>query len=449
MVANTEDSDLHEAPIKLEKGMYDSGPQLYQENHFKTEEPDHNHTTQYRGDGMRYRGKPEQVGAACASDRGEAFLDVLLEGMTEGLDTEVSMDTIPTWVDLDLLRKGREFTTKYLFGVIFSHIPALAMVFTFQPGLEPIIFTGKSDTPFKAFRRYLSTVASFISWYETDMIDKDSEGYKSMGAVRMMHASIYKKINEASEEEVRTKTTVQGRKTGVWSTYLEDLKKDFLALDVDASKCPFARIAAQSKEYGKFLYVNQLDLAYTQLGFVAFVILYPQYFGVHGATEEQLEAYCHLWRYLGHLLGIKDRYNICSEKGLEDTRDRCRAVIEKWVKPGFREVTPDWEHMYRCLLEGLNHHGNGNTFGGSVSYLMWVLDIPVPNLRAKMTWFETFMFYFHCFMMCFLTRIPGVMMILNHMVHRSIEWAKKASPEWLRKKKEIVYDYEKGSMGKI
>nr|BCX71433.1 adult-specific protein A5 [Ischnura senegalensis] len=376
---------------------------------------------------------------------GEEFLQVLLEGATVPLNTQVPMNSRPPWMDAELMKKGREFGMKYLFGIVYAQMLSLAILFSFRGGLEPLIFTGKSGTPFTAFQRYLSTVFRVLSWYQSDVFDEDSEAHKNMAVVRNLHASISRRMNEANRDDLKSKVTLEGKE--IWCTHLETLKKDLNEFNPDCLSCPFLEISSLARndftEAGKAVYVNQLDLSVTQFGFVALGILYPQQFGVHDATEEDFRGFVHLWRCLGYLLGIEDRYNICSSEDLEVTRARCRAVVEKWAKPSLKEVTPDWEHMFRCVVEGISYYVPGNNFSVAVAYLLWVLDIPYSNLLAKMTWMERMLFHTHCFVLNYMMRIPGYLRFSNFLLDRSLRRARNPSIEWLREKREKVYDYQK------
>ncbi|XP_071452714.1 uncharacterized protein [Hetaerina americana] len=401
------------------------------------------------GDGTRGNGNTDGKGCKQNADtEGDEYLRLLLEGASVPLDTEVPMNSRPPWMDPELLRKGREFGTKYLFGLVFSQLLSLAILFSFRGGLEPLIFTGKSGTPYTAFRRYLSTVTRIVSWYESDTFEEDSEAYKNMAAVRAKHASVFKRMNEASSsDDLKSKITLEGKETGIWCTYLEELKKDLRGLRTYESSCPFAEISSLGPKDGsksrEVIYINQLDLSLTQLGFVGLCVLYPQQFGAYDATEDELRGYVHLWRCLGYFLGIKDRYNICSSGDLEVTRMRLRAVMEKWTKPGLRDLTPEWEHMFRCVVEGVGYYVPMNAFGSSVAYLLWVLDIPSPNLLSRMTWMEKILFYVQRLVLNYMMRIPGYRQFCNYMLNGALNKARNASADWLQRKREKVYEFQK------
>jgi hypothetical protein len=62
------------------------------------------------------------------------------------------------------------------------------------------------------------------------------------------------------------------------------------------------------------------------------MVLYPKKLGAFDATKEELEGLVHLWAVLGHILGIKDEYNICLG-GLELCKQKCRALVDTVVSP--------------------------------------------------------------------------------------------------------------------
>ncbi|XP_011706838.1 PREDICTED: uncharacterized protein LOC105462015, partial [Wasmannia auropunctata] len=93
--------------------------------------------------------------------------------------------------------------------------------------------------------------------------------------------------------------------------------------------------------------VNNFDMSEIQWSFVNLVLLCPQKIGMHNATDENIEAFCHMWRCYGYFLGMEDKYNFC-RGSLEEIKQRTRDVCQYWILPNFKEVTPEWEHMMRC-----------------------------------------------------------------------------------------------------
>lgn len=48
-------------------------------------------------------------------------------------------------------------------------------------------------------------------------------------------------------------------------------------------------------------------MAHVLVGFAGPIVVAPRFFGIE--DENELVAYLHTWRVLGHLLGIDDQYN--------------------------------------------------------------------------------------------------------------------------------------------
>lgn len=53
--------------------------------------------------------------------------------------------------------------------------------------------------------------------------------------------------------------------------------------------------------------ISQKDMALTQFGFMGFPLCRPEQIGIYHATEEELQAFTHVWRVVGYFMGIEDR----------------------------------------------------------------------------------------------------------------------------------------------
>jgi len=362
----------------------------------------------------------------------------LLEGINQGIpnDYTVPINRKPEWLDMKKIKIGQMFAQKFYFGLNYSEMLSLLILFAFPDGLQPLVFTGNSGTPFTAFRRYLSTVLRVKSWFEHDVFDENSLAYRNMKTVRAMHLNVSKRLNSVSYNELKTQLTVLGSSNdGVWCTLKDKVQEDF------QSGCPIMSFRPIDHERVGKVFVNQLDMSITQFGFVGLIIMYPEKFGAGNATEEELEGFVHLWRGLGYLLGIEDRFNFCNGT-LEEVRRRCHYLVENWVKPSFQHVTEDWEHMSRCMVEGVSYYVPGVSFEVSMLYLCWVLDIPAPRLYASLTWGQTIMFAIMKMTMSFTLRIPGMLPLHNWLLRRSLQCASSWSSQHLKKLESKTYDYE-------
>lgn len=66
--------------------------------------------------------------------------------------------------------------------------------------LKPLIFTEKSETPLKSYRRYISTTVHVMSWYKGDVWQSHSQARKSLQIVRQYHTDAALRLNS---DEIR------------------------------------------------------------------------------------------------------------------------------------------------------------------------------------------------------------------------------------------------------
>ncbi|EFN67112.1 hypothetical protein EAG_12674, partial [Camponotus floridanus] len=215
-------------------------------------------------------------------------------------DCDRPANKIPDWLDISKFYRGQQFALRYFCTLSISNLMSLLMIFSFADGLKPLILSQKSNTPYRAFKRYLSTIRRFRNWY-----------------------------------------TMSYTKCPMFQT----IAKDF------ADTCPLAKSRQCPYTMSKMKGLNQGDMSGTQFACMGLIVLYPEQFGIYNVSDEDLEAFCHLWRGLGYLLGIQDQYNFC-RGSLQEIRQRTEDFIEHWVKPNLSTVTAEWEHMSISLYEG-------------------------------------------------------------------------------------------------
>ncbi|PSN45376.1 hypothetical protein C0J52_07533 [Blattella germanica] len=275
----------------------------------------------------------------------------IAEGLFVHCESGCPIGSKPTWFDPDKFQLGQKVAMKYFFGIQFAQMVNLLIALSILDGVTPLIFSGQSDTPFKAFKRYLSTGLRVRSWFQDDLWDPKTEGYKNIRRVRKMHDSFRNLINVTDPQELIKKGTLcRGSKTfcpATWSPLHDKLRNDFEASCPSSDDSQFSL----SKPKLNYNFGNQTEMAVAQFGFVGLFILYPAYFGAHRITDEELEGFVFLWRCIGYLLGMDDKYNFCNGS-LGNIKQRTSDFIERLGKPSLRAVSRDWEHMMRCFTEG-------------------------------------------------------------------------------------------------
>lgn len=116
-----------------------------------------------------------------------------------------------------------------------------------------------------------------------------------------MHAGIKRKLEALTIEEIDAAAKIPN----VFCPTREILLKDF-SESCEAPRfgqCPHTMMRNNPNRSKGF---NQTDMVFTQWASIGLLISYPKYLGVHHATDEDFEAYCHLWRTIGYQLGIEE-----------------------------------------------------------------------------------------------------------------------------------------------
>jgi ER-bound oxygenase mpaB/B'/Rubber oxygenase, catalytic domain len=57
--------------------------------------------------------------------------------------------------------------------------------------------------------------------------------------------------------------------------------------------------------------IPQAAMAMTKFGFMGYALIRPHLLGITHDNDEDREAFVHLWAILGHMLGIKEAFNMC------------------------------------------------------------------------------------------------------------------------------------------
>lgn len=138
------------------------------------------------------------------------------------------------------------------FAIFFGMYCGLLAILAIPTILNVLVHTNKSSSDMTAYRRYMQTIYHTLTWFRNDL-KPGTIAWKSLEAVRKFHFS-----------------------------------------------------ASRSAKNAKIGMISQKDMAITQYGFIGFTILGQKMIGVQ-ATREEMDDYCHMWRVLGHVLGIDDK----------------------------------------------------------------------------------------------------------------------------------------------
>ena len=116
---------------------------------------------------------------------------------------------------------------------------------------------------------------------------------------RNMHSLIQKNLSKLDDNEYENEAKI----AKPWCPYRQILLKDFAAV------CPHdPQFTYQMVHKSPYMIknINNANMVVAQCFFLSVVLLCPQNIGIHNATDEDVEAFCHMWRCYGYYLGIED-----------------------------------------------------------------------------------------------------------------------------------------------
>lgn len=109
--------------------------------------------------------------------------------------------------------------------------------------------------------------------------------------------------------------------------------------------------------------------------------------------------------------------------------------------PSLANVDAEWEHMTRCIIEGLRYVIPGLTYESALMYVCWVLDLKTPVVCAAITTRNHFRFKFMRFVMTWVIRLPGVRRFMVWGTCKRMKKLNEASDEFLENVKAKAESY--------
>lgn len=226
----------------------------------------------------------------------------------------------------------------------------------------------------------------------------------------------------------------------VWCTALPGLQEDL------ARVCSAAPVHLGWTENQKTSF-NQCSLSITQFGFFGLALVYPERFGIHDCSRQDMEDFVHVWRTIGYYMGVRDEFNF-GRGTLEEVEERSRWLIRALVVPKFRDVDAKWEHMSRCVAEGLRMYvRRAMPFETSFQYLCDVLGLDLVNFRKGLGLRQRLKLWWTGFLMKFVLKYDCVKSTMNRAVLKRLSRAtREFNDERVQSKlKETVFEYDNGT----
>ncbi|XP_043475103.1 uncharacterized protein LOC122506822 [Leptopilina heterotoma] len=222
---------------------------------------------------------------------------LLKEGTQVPADEDKEDLELPPYYDAKKFKFAQICFHNNLFTMMIAKLSGLLTLLAIPSILDILIFTKQSGTPCAAFRRYFSTILHTFIWYEKDPLEA-KEFFNSLRTVRRKHCSASRKCSSSGLRRI-----------------------------------------------------TQTDMAITQFGFIGFTLMSAEQLGVK-ATEEELEGIVHFWRVIGYMLGMEEKYNLCTGT-VEECRILCRLLLNEVFIPLFEKGNEKFDDMGRILIEAM------------------------------------------------------------------------------------------------
>jgi ER-bound oxygenase mpaB/B'/Rubber oxygenase, catalytic domain len=120
----------------------------------------------------------------------EELTKAMLEAQYIAVQTGLIQAEKPGWFDELKFKAGQDFVDKYFGSLFYAHLIGLLATLFSPRALKPLIYTNKSETPRKAYQRYISTTVHIMSWYRGDVWNNENIAYKSLQQVRNYHENV-------------------------------------------------------------------------------------------------------------------------------------------------------------------------------------------------------------------------------------------------------------------
>lgn len=114
--------------------------------------------------------------------------------------------------------------------------------------------------------------------------------------------------------------------------------------------------------------ITQKAMAITQFGFMGFAATNPRLVGLYDVTEEEWEGFFHVWRVVGYILGIEDRFNLCSGTP-DEIKKKCKEIIKQAILPNLKIIPKPFEDNLRALCDGLWSFNPGIEYEAFMIYI--------------------------------------------------------------------------------
>ncbi|XP_036151375.1 uncharacterized protein LOC105834551 isoform X2 [Monomorium pharaonis] len=297
--------------------------------------------------------------------------------------TDVTSNDLPDWYNEKLYKEAQNYFKRNMMSIISASTIGLIIVFSVETILKVLICTKRSNSTCLAFKRYIETILHLYNLFICDPKDSDSKWYKSINTIRWHHKIGSKKSKNANIGEI-----------------------------------------------------SQRDMVLTQYGFLAFIYIAPKSFGLCNTPEEN-EAFNHLWRVNGHMLGIFDRFNVC-RKNAKETTELCQKIKDLY-KTCLSKPSPEFNNITSYVLDALWYLDITVNKDAFMAFTYELHDLPYK----KLGWYSWLNMKYRAgmFYLFLVPYVGGIVRTCNNYLVLFILWNSQHFPllAWLKFGKDNVW----------
>lgn len=120
--------------------------------------------------------------------------------------------------------------------------------------------------------------------------------------------------------------------------------------------------------------INQKDMAMMQFAFMGLITLKSKLLGIT-TTNEYLESMIHFWRTIGYLMGMNDKYNLCTDSW-ETTKPRLEILLHKLYEPYLKTLDEEFLSLARNVISALRCSNPFLTFDAFLYFIKRLAGCP-------------------------------------------------------------------------
>ncbi|KAL3842533.1 hypothetical protein ACJMK2_020534 [Sinanodonta woodiana] len=269
----------------------------------------------------------------------------------------------PDDFDKNKFDRGREFFINNIWSCTLAMQFSLVLGLSVINLLDVLVFTQESDTPKKAFARYVQTYVHILRWHYGNIFKPGSVAQNSIKLVRQIHNHVQENIMSARHDNK--------------------------------------------------IYLSQYDMAIVQSGFFGAIIMYPSKFGIR-CTVADLDDYVYFWRWIGYCLGIRDEYNIC-HGGYKLAYKLCKDIEKELLVPALKGPPKDFPQMSSAFVR------SGSLALSVEAVIALSMEAFQEGWEPKLSFGDHLRIYILKGLVCLVYYVPGIRYVFNSIVEMAFK----------------------------